>query len=70
MPLFTVEEINFMSYFDTSSRQSLIRDMKNTPLSNMDAEMSEMLCRMVKRLEKMSDEEFSALYIAPDTLMD
>lgn len=36
----------------------------------MDAEMSEMLCRMVKRLEKMSDEEFSALYIAPDTLMD
>ena len=84
MPLFTVEEINFMSYFDTSSRQSLIRDMKNTPLSDMDAEMSEMLCRMVKRLEKMSemlcrmvkrlekmsDEEFSALYIAPDTLMD
>ena len=56
MPLFTVEEINFMSYFDTSSRQSLIRDMKNTPLSDMDAEMSEML--------------FSALYIAPDTLMD
>lgn len=32
--------------------------------------MSEMLYRMVKRLKNMSDEEFSALYIAPDTLMD
>lgn len=58
MPLFTVEEINFMSYFDTSSRQSLIRDMKNTPLSDMDAEMSEMLCRMVKRLEKCRTKSF------------
>ena len=48
MPLFTVEEINFMSYFDTSSRHALIRDMENTPLSAMDEEMSEMLYRMVK----------------------
>lgn len=70
MPLFTVEEINFMSYFDTSSRYALIRDMENTPLSAKDEEMSEMLYRMVKRLKNMSDEEFSALYIAPDTLMD
>ena len=70
MPLFTVEESNFMSYFDTSSRHALIRDMENTPLSVMDEEMSEMLYRMVKRLKNMSDEEFSALYIAPDTLMD
>ena len=70
MPLFTVEEINFMSYFDRSSRHALIRDMENTPLSAMDEEMSEMLFRMVKRLKNMSDEEFSALYIAPDTLMD
>lgn len=70
MPLFTVEEINFMSYFDTSSRYALIRDMENTPLSAKDEEMSEMLYRMVKRLKNMSDEEFSVLYIAPDTLMD
>lgn len=70
MPLFTVEEINFMSYFDTSSRHAFIRDMENAPLSAMDEEMSEMLYRMVKRLKNMSDEEFSALYIAPDTLMD
>lgn len=47
MPLFTVEEINFMSYFDTSSRHALIRDMEDTPLSAMDEEMSEMLFRMV-----------------------
>ena len=53
-----------------SSRHALIRDMEDTPLSAMDEEMSEMLFRMVKRLKNMSDEEFSALYIAPDTLMD
>ncbi len=68
--IFNVEETNFMSYFDTSSRKALISDMKTTVLSDMDDETAEMLCRMVKRLEKMTDEEFDALYIAPDFLID
>lgn len=68
--IFTVEETNFMCYFDISSRKALIHDMKNTPLNDMDNEMAEMLYRMVQRLEKMTDEEFDALYIAPDSLHD
>ncbi|MCC8196557.1 MAG: transposon-transfer assisting family protein [Ruminococcus sp.] len=68
--IFTVEETNFMSYFDTSSREALISDMQTTVLSDMDEETTEMLCRMVKRLEKMTDEEFDALYIAPDFLIE
>ena len=68
--MFTVEETNFMSYFDISSREALIRDMKTTPLSDMDNEMTEMLHSLVQRLEKMTDEEFDALYIAPDFLID
>lgn len=68
--MFTVEETNFMSYFDTSSRGALIHDMKTTPLNDLDDEMTEMLYRMVQRLEKMIDDEFDALYIAPDELLD
>lgn len=68
--MFTVEETNFMSYFDISSREALIRDMKTTPLSDMDNEMAKMLYSLVQRLEKMTDEEFDALYIAPDFLVD
>ena len=67
---FTVEETNFMSYFDISSRKALIHDMKTTPLNDMDDEMAEMLYSLVQRLEKMTDEEFDALYIAPDSLLD
>ncbi len=68
--MFTVEETNFMSYFNTSSRGALIHDMKTTPLNDLDDEMAEMLYRMVQRLEKMTDDEFGALYIAPDELLD
>ena len=68
--MFTVEETNFMSYFDTSSRGALIHDMKTTPLNDLDDEMTEMLYRMVQRLEKMTDDEFDALYSAPDELLD
>ena len=68
--MFTVEETNFMSYFVISSREALIRDMKTTPLSDMDNEMAEMLYSLVQRLEKMTDEEFDALCIAPDFLVD
>ncbi len=68
--MFTVEETNFMSYFDTSSRGALIHDMKTTPLNDLDDEMTEMQYRMVQRLEKMTDDEFDALYIAPDELLD
>ena len=68
--MFTVEETNFMSYFNTSSRGALIHDMKTTTLNDLDDEMAEMLYRMVQRLEKMTDDEFDALYIAPDELLD
>ena len=50
--------------------QRPIHDMKTTPLNDMDNEMAEMLYSLVQRLEKMTDEEFDALYIAPDSLLD
>lgn len=68
--IFTVEETNFMCYFNISSRKALINDMKTTPLNDMDNEIAEMLYSLVQRLEKMTDKEFDALYIAPDSLLD
>ena len=67
---FNVEETNLMCCFDTSSRRKLITEMKNLPLNELDEEMEELLFKTVRKLEAMSDAEFDALYIAPDTMMN
>lgn len=70
MMRFNVEEINLMCCFDTSSRSKLIAEMKSLPLNDLDDEMTELLYDAVRKLEEMSDAEFEAVYIAPDTMMD
>ena len=70
MKYFTVEEINLMCCFNTSSRKRLIDDMKSVTLNNTDGEIAELMCKTVQKLEAMSDAEFDALYIAPDSVMD
>lgn len=67
---FNVEEINLMCCFDISNRIRLLAEMKSLPLNDLDDEMTELLYNTVRKLEKMSDAEFAALYIAPDTMMD
>ena len=70
MKYFTVEEINLMCCFNTSSRKRLIDDMKSVTLNNKDGEIAELMYKTVQKLETMSDAEFDALYIAPDSMMD
>mgnify|MGYP000380760775 FL=1 len=70
MKYFTVEEINLMCCFNTSSRKRLIDDMKSVTLNNTDGEIAELMYKTVQKLETMSDAEFDALYIAPDSVMD
>ena len=70
MKYFTVEEINLMCCFNTSSRKRLIDDMKSVTLNNTDGEIVELIYKTVQKLEAMSDAEFDALYIAPDSVMD
>lgn len=70
MMRFNVEEINLMCCFDISNRIRLLAEMKSLPLNDLDDEMTELLYNTVRKLEKMSDAEFAALYIAPDTMMD
>ena len=67
---FTVEETNLMCCFDTSSRSKLISEMKNLPINNLDNEIAELLYKTVQKLEGMTDEEFNALYIVPDEMLD
>ena len=70
MKYFTVEEINLMCCFNTSSRKRLIDDMKSVTLNNKDGEIVELMYKTVQKLEAMSDAEFDALYIVPDSIMD
>ena len=67
---FTVEETNLMCCFDTSSRSKLISEMKNLPLNELDNEIAELLYKTVQKLEGMTEEEFDALYIVPDEMLD
>lgn len=67
---FTVEEINLMCCFDTSSRKRLIAEMKELPIGELDDEMAVLLFNTVRKLESISDEAFAELYIAPDSMMD
>lgn len=70
MNIFTVEEINLICVFDTSNRAKLISEMKSVPLAGLDDEMQQLLFRVVHKLEKMNDEEFSWRDFAPAEFMD
>lgn len=66
----TVEETNLICIFDTSNRAKLISEMKSVPLADLDDEMQQLLFRVVHKLEKMNDEEFSRCDFAPAEFMD
>ena len=58
MKNFTVEEINLMCCFNTSSRKRLIDYMKSVTLNDMDGEIAELMYKTIQKLEAMSDAEF------------
>lgn len=71
MKNFTVEEINLMCCFNTSSRKRLIDDMKSVTLNDVDSEIAELMYKKtIRKLESMSDAEFEELYIMPDGMVD
>ena len=55
MKNFTVEELNLMCCFNTSSRKRLIDDMKSVTLNDMDGEIAELMYKTVRKLEAMTD---------------
>ena len=70
MKNFTVEEINLMCCFNTSSRKRLIDDMKSVTLNDVDSEIAELMSKTIRKHESLSDAEFEELYIMPDGMVD
>ena len=70
--LFTVEEVNLMCIFDTSSRSRLISELtaaagefdSGDPQS--DAEIREIAENALAKLNAMSDAEFAAFELCPE----
>lgn len=62
---FTVEEENLICIFDTSSRAALIADIRATMPDFDEPELCEIAESALKKLETMTDTEFSTLYFNP-----
>ena len=63
---FTIEEINLMCIFDTSSRNRLISELTSAITGFYDQELAEITANVLKKLNKMSDLEFAALELYPE----
>jgi len=68
MDKFSVEEINLMCIYDTSSRDSLLSDLRASLSDVYDPEMREVFESTIEKLEILSDGAFSEIgfYIADD----
>ena len=56
-----VEEINLLYIFDTSTRTAALQDVLSRRLSFENEELKEICEQLVRKLEQMTDEEFSKL---------
>ena len=58
---FTVEEMNLMCIYSTSSKHSLLIGMKRSLPYVEDNELETLMTSLIERLEHMSEEVFSAI---------
>ena len=64
--LFTIEEVNLMCIFDTSSRDALVAEI-TAAISDFDEpELVEIAENVVTKLAKISDADFAALELYPE----
>jgi hypothetical protein len=64
--IFTIEQVNLMCIFDTSSRTKLISEIVGE-MKSFDDEMLDIAVAVVYKLDEISDEDFSALELYPVT---
>lgn len=62
---FTVEQMNLMCIFDTSSRARLMEGIQNALPDVDDAELREIMLEVFDRLAGMSNEAFDAIEFIP-----
>ena len=68
MDKFTVEEINLMCIYDTSSRTTLLGDLLTGLHDVYDPDMIEIFGTTIEKLETVTDEEFADIgfYVADE----
>ena len=66
--IFSAEEINLMCVFDTSNKENLLRELRESLTDIYDPEMREVYDSTIEKLERINDEDFSkiGLYIAEE----
>ena len=64
MNTFTVEEINLISIYNTGTRSAAIEEM-TAAMPDMDSDMRELAGRTLKKLNRLTDDEFSRLAFDP-----
>jgi len=62
---FTVEEINLLCFFDTSSRDALLSDLLDVVDAFEDDEIFEIAVSALDKVSKISGEDFAALDFYP-----
>lgn len=60
---FTVEETNLISIFEDRSREKVIQNIHDVKKHLDDKGMLELVSRVLKKLESMSDEKFAELEV-------
>jgi hypothetical protein len=62
---FTVEEVNLMCIFDTSGKDTLVAELTAARHEFNEPELNEIAENVLRKLVKMTDDEFAALEIYP-----
>ena len=63
--LFTVEEINLMCIYDTSSRPALLSALQMSLVDVYEPEMQEIIINTISKLKKLSDVDFAEIGFYP-----
>ena len=63
---FTLEEVNLMCIFDTSSRSRLLSELTAAMPDFQEPELAEIAANALTKLNKLSDLEFAALELYPE----
>jgi len=71
MDKFTVPEINLMCILDTSSKENLLSELLLCRDNVYEPDMIELIDETIKKLEKITDEEFSEIgFFIADEFVD
>jgi hypothetical protein len=64
--LFTVEEMNLMCIYDTTSRAALLSGVRESLPDVYDPDMREIMENVIGKLEKLTEEEFAEIGFTAD----